>query len=78
MGDGVDRASCLFKTYSVEATRRQIACDNTGDGNLVFDVEKELVEVDVDESYVDNGVRDSVVDETLNDVDNSIICLVSW
>ena len=40
-------------------------------------VEKELVEVDINESYVDNNVRDSVVDETLNsilnDVDNSVI-----
>ena len=66
-----------FKTHSIEATRRQIVGDNTGDSTLVFDVEKELVEVDVNESYVDNNVRDSVVDEMLNsilnDVDNSVI-----
>ena len=32
-----------------------------------FYIGKELVDVDVEESYVDNGVRDSVVDETLNE-----------
>ena len=78
MDDWVDRASCPFKTQLVEATRRQIAGDNTGDDTLVFDVEKELVEVDIDESYVDNGVRDSVVVETLNNIDNFILFLVGW
>ena len=40
-------------------------------------MERELVEVDVDVSFMDDSVRDSVVDEMLNsilnDVDNSVI-----
>ena len=78
MDDWVDRASCPFKSHSVEATRRHIEGDNTGDDSLVFDIEKELIELDVDESHVDNGVRDSVADETLYNVDNSIPFLVGW
>ena len=34
---------------------------------LFFDVGKELIDVDFEESYVDNGVRDSVVDEILKE-----------
>ena len=78
MADWVGVASCPFKIHLGEATRRQIADDDTGDDTLVLDVGKELIDVEVEESYVDNGVRDSVVDETINDVDNLILCLVGW
>ena len=78
MASWVDPASCPFKIHSGEATRRQIADDDTCDDTLVLDIGKELVDVDIEESYVGSGVRDSVVDETLNDVDNSILCLVGW
>ena len=66
MADWVDSASRPFKIHSGEAIRRQIRDGDAGNDNLVFDVLKELVDVDVEESYVDNGVRDSVADEMLN------------
>ena len=67
MADWVDSASRPFKIHSGEATRRQIADGDEGNDNLIFDVGKELIDVDVEESNVDNGVHYSVADETLNE-----------
>ena len=67
MADWVDPASRPFKVHSGEATRRQIADSDEGDDNFVFDVGRELVEVDVEESYVNDDGRDPMMDETLDE-----------
>ena len=60
MADWVDPASSLFEVRQGEAKRRQRADDDKGDDYFAFVVGREVVEVNVEEIYVDDCFKETL------------------